>query len=200
MAKKFIKTIALDLTVFAMLMTALLFFQNGIFSGFGITADAAAFSGGDGSSGNPYRISSAADLAAIAQQVNSGNTHYKDEYFELSRNIDLGGMEWTPIGKNDSTYWFQGNFDGGSYTISNLTITQETGEGFLGLFGCNSGTIRNLYIENVKIITAKYGTYPAGAVCGINSNGGTIEKCGVDSGTIVDDISYYNIILAAYAA
>ena len=193
MAKKFIKTIALDLTVFAMLMTALMFFPNGIFSGFGITASAVAFSGGDGSSGNPYRISTAADLAAIAQQVNSGNTHYKDEYFELSRNIDLGGMEWTPIGKNDSTYWFQGNFDGGSYTISNLTITQETGEGFLGLFGCNSGTIRNLYIENVKIITAKYGTYPAGAVCGINSNGGTIEKCGVDSGTIVDDISYYNI-------
>ncbi len=64
------------------------------------TASAASFSGGDGSSGNPYRISTAADLAAIAQQVNnSGIAHYDGVYFKLYNDINLGGMEWEPIEK-----------------------------------------------------------------------------------------------------
>lgn len=151
------------------------------------TASAASFSGGDGSSGNPYRISTAADLAAIAQQVNnSGIAHYDGVYFKLYKDINLGGMEWAPIGKNDSTYWFNGNFDGDGHTISNLTITQKTDGGFLGLFGCSRGTIKNLFIKNVNI-NAAYGEKAAGAICAANY--GTIEKCGVDSGTIVDKSS-----------
>lgn len=151
------------------------------------TASAASFSGGDGSSGNPYRISTAADLAAIAQQVNnSGIAHYDGVYFKLYNDINLGGMEWAPIGKNDSTYWFNGNFDGDGHTISNLTITQKTDGGFLGLFGCSRGTIKNLFIKNVNI-NAAYGEKAAGAICAANY--GTIEKCGVDSGTIVDKSS-----------
>ena len=151
------------------------------------TASAASFSGGDGSSGNPYRISTAADLAAIAQQVNnSGIAHYDGVYFKLYKDINLGGMEWAPIGKNDSTYWFNGNFDGDGHTISNLTITQKTDGGFLGLFGCSRGTIKNLFIKNVNI-NAAYGEKTAGAICAANY--GTIEKCGVDSGTIVDKSS-----------
>ena len=151
------------------------------------TASAASFSGGDGSSGNPYRISTAADLAAIAQQVNnSGIAHYDGVYFKLYKDINLGGMEWAPIGKNDSTYWFNGNFDGDGHTISNLTITQKTDGGFLGLFVCSRGTIKNLFIKNVNI-NAAYGEKAAGAICAANY--GTIEKCGVDSGTIVDKSS-----------
>lgn len=151
------------------------------------TASAASFSGGDGTSSNPYRISTAADLAAIAQQVNSSGTeHYDGVHFKLSKNIDLGGMEWAPIGKNDSTYYFKGNFDGNGHTISNLTITQKTDGGFLGLFGCSRGTIKNLFIKNVNI-NAAYGEKAAGAICAANY--GTIEKCGVDSGTIVDKSS-----------
>ena len=95
-------------------------------------------------------------------------------------------MEWAPIGKNDSTYWFNGNFDGDGHTISNLTITQKTDGGFLGLFGCSRGTIKNLFIKNVNI-NAAYGEKAAGAICAANY--GTIEKCGVDSGTIVDKSS-----------
>ncbi len=154
------------------------------------TASAAAFSGGNGTSSNPYRISTAADLSAIAQQVNSSGTeHYKDVYFKLSNNIDLGGKEWTPIGKNDSTYWFEGNFDGNGKTISNLTITQKTDGGFLGLFGCSRGTIKNLFIKNVNITGSGQGR--ACAICAANY--GTIEKCGVDSGKIVDNTSEYKI-------
>ncbi len=153
------------------------------------TASAAAFSGGNGTSSNPYRISTAADLSAIAQQVNSSGTeHYKDVYFKLSNNIDLGGKEWTPIGKNDSTYWFEGNFDGNGKTISNLTIN-KTNDRYIGLFGCNKGTIQNLIIKDVNIITGS-GQGRAGAVCALNR--GKIEKCGVDSGTIVGK-NYYDV-------
>lgn len=137
------------------------------------TASAAPFSSGDGSSGNPYRISTAADLVAIAQQVNnSGTEHYDGVYFKLSNNIDLGGKEWTPIGKNDSTYFFKGVFDGNGHTISNLTITQKTDGGFLGLFGCSRGTIQNLIIKDVNITGSGQGR--AGAICAANY--GTIEN------------------------
>ena len=134
---------------------------------------------GDGSSADTaIEISSGEKLAYLAEQVNSGTT-YKGKYFKLTDNIDLGCNHWTPIGKNSAngTYAFQGIFDGNGKTISNLSITYGQ-EG--GLFGCiYVGTIKNLCLEKVDInVISK-----AAAIC-VTNYGGTIENCGVNSGTI----------------
>lgn len=46
--------------------------------------------------GDEYTISSAADLAGLAQLVNGG-TSFQKKTIKLGENIDLEGKEWTPI-------------------------------------------------------------------------------------------------------
>ncbi len=99
---------------------------------------------GDGSKENPYQISTAEDLAALADFVNSGRD-YEDIYFQQVSDIDLSEYEnWTPIGAFGTDTTFAGTYDGGGHTISNLNISG----GNVGLFGCLSGTVCNLGIES----------------------------------------------------
>lgn len=134
---------------------------------------AAEFAAGNGSQGAPYQISTAGELANLAKMVNDGKTD-ENTYFELTADIDLGGKEWTPIGTKDSQ--FAGKLFGNGNTISNLTVG---GGDNRGLFSYSSGEIKNLYLEKIDITT----TMNAGGVCAFNS--GTIEGCGVLSGTII---------------
>jgi len=131
--------------------------------------------GGSGTSGDPYLINSANQMASLAIYVNSG-TNYSGKYFLLQNNIDLSAYpNWTPIGT--SSYPFNGTFDGNGHKITNLTIN-TTGT-YIGLFGNLSGTIKNLGLENVNITsTLSYVGGLAGKVSG------TITNCYVTSGTI----------------
>lgn len=134
---------------------------------------AAEFAAGDGTQGAPYQISSAGELANLAKMVSGGET-YESTYFELTADIDLDGKEWTPIGTKDSQ--FAGKLFGSGNTISNLTVG---GGDNRGLFAYSSGEIKDVYLEKIDITT----TMNAGGVCAFNS--GTIEGCGVLSGTII---------------
>lgn len=70
-----------------------------------------------------YEISTAEQLAGLAQLVNGGIT-FEDKTIKLAANLDLSGYEWTPIGtgtRDDNTIaakCFLGTFDGGNHTIS----------------------------------------------------------------------------------
>lgn len=134
---------------------------------------ATEFAAGNGSQGAPYQISTAEELANLAKMVNDGKTD-ENTYFELTADIDLGGKEWTPIGTKDSQ--FAGKFSGNGKTIRNLTVG---GGDNSGLFAYSSGEIKDVYLEKIDITT----TMNAGGVCAFNS--GTIEGCGVLSGTII---------------
>lgn len=73
---------------------------------------------------------------------------FKGKTVKLGANIDLAYSTWTPIG--NSAYSFQGTFDGGDNTISNLKIT---GNGsYVGLFGSTTvGEIKNLTVQNAYV-------------------------------------------------
>ena len=136
---------------------------------------------------NTYLISTPAELAWVAQQVNGKKDNFKDKTLLLTNDINLNGHHWTPIGNvNDyPTISFWGTFDGQNHTISNLTASDNAeGHAAAGLFGSIIGTIKNLTIKNVDI----HSTHYAGAVVAYSSakpNGTTIiENCHVDGGTI----------------
>lgn len=93
-----------------------------------------SFSGGDGSSENPYIISSADELAHLAEVVNSPDTNeeYAPLCYRLTDDIDISGHDWTPIGvgaiyENSPVgiYPFTGVFDGDGHTVSGLTVTDS---------------------------------------------------------------------------
>jgi hypothetical protein len=80
----------------------------------------------------------------------------------LTADIDLAGIEWTPIGMfvmgsgeegevPDKNAAFTGTFDGQGHTIRNLTVKQPEGWA-LGLFGCAANAeISNFILENATV-------------------------------------------------
>ena len=106
------------------------------------------------------------------QQLRSISTNAENVKYCLVTNLDLGGIEWTPIGTKDLP--FKGVFDGNGYAISNFKITDSVAYA-AGLFGYNEGTIKNLGVENFTIDVCPDHSY-AGGLVGYNY-GGTISNC-----------------------
>lgn len=120
------------------------------------TAMQAQFSGGTGTSGDPYLISSVTDLATLATNINAG-TNYSGIYFQQTTNLDLNvshyntGTDWPCIGNSTSKY-FSGTYDGNGYTISNLYINNPGYTSGTGLFGGYfRGTVLNLGLLNASV-------------------------------------------------
>lgn len=125
---------------------------------------------GSGSQINPYLITSGAELAYLAKSVNDGN-YYVDSYFKLANDISLNDTtnflydttgkvlgiknnvklnEWTPIGAYMSDIatlrrCHIKEFDGNGKTIRGLYI--DTDNSYAGLFGNDSGVIKNLTVS-----------------------------------------------------
>ena len=134
------------------------------------TASLMAELSGDGTKESPYLISSAEDLKLMANNVNTGIG--ASAYYKLTGNIDLGGMEWSPIGtytnKDKYSVSFKGHFDGDGHTVSNFRITKYSTT-YLGFFGLVSGgEIKNLNIDKftIEIATEKDSTIYAGGIAG----------------------------------
>ena len=139
---------------------------------------------------NTYLISTPAELAWVAQQVNGNKDDFEGKTLLLTNDINLNGYHWTPIG-NVTSYpgiSFHGTFDGQGYTISNLTASDNAkGYAAAGLFGSLMGTVKNVTLKNVNI----HSTHYAGAVVAYSSkNGATVENCHVDGGTITSVPEY----------
>lgn len=121
-------------------------------------------------------ISNKEELLAFAQIANSTNA-------ALAADIDLAGINWTPI-CNNGTNDFYGIFDGNGKTISNLTVdtrnssTSAASAGFIGWLG-NTGVVRDLIIDNASI----KGSHYVGAVVG-HIEGGKVDNCTVKNSTI----------------
>ena len=107
-------------------------------------------------------------LAALAQSVNEGKD-YSGYTIKLTKNLDLNGIEWTPIGTKDTFKVFKGTFDGDGRTIKNLKISSGDCVAFFG--AVENATVKNLTVEgNVN------GKNAAGIVARV-FGGATIENC-----------------------
>ena len=99
-----------------------------------LVISAQTFSGGNGSSGNPFLISSKADLDTLSHYVNAGNDWSSGKFFKQTQDI-LEPFQ-TCIGIfdiSDNKKFFQGNYNGAGYSIM-LDINNNTMDG-VGLFG-----------------------------------------------------------------
>ena len=106
-----------------------------------------AWTEGDGTSESPYIISSPANLAYLATQVNAGNS-YSGKYFRQTEDFNMGYKVWTSIGGSSAATPaptpaptpFEGIYDGNSRYIRNLDNNH--------LFGLiNNATIKDLTLQ-----------------------------------------------------
>ena len=124
---------------------------------------------GAGSEASPYIIDNAEKFKGLS------NT--SGMYYQLSRDLDFNGIDFTTI----ST--FDGTLDGNGKTISNLTFSVGDGNG--GIFGTNNGTIKNLTVDGATITKQSLfngNTNGLAVIAGIN--GKTINNCIVKNSNI----------------
>ena len=157
-------------------------------------------SSGDGSVGNPYKISTAAELAWFRDQVNSGN---KSISATLTDDVDLvefchakdgtkytEELSWTPIGITPRIY--QGTFDGNGKIIRNLYINATSN--YAGFFGyADAGCIKNITFDNAKVksTTTNTGILAGHAGSCIIENIKTLANCSVEGEDFVGGIAGY---------
>lgn len=161
-------------------------------------------------------ISSAAELAWVAQMVNNSkqtgatasDKWFKDCTLTLTTDIDLAGHEWTPIGigfvsgyTSNMEKNFFGSFDGQNHIVSNLKITGEYR--FAGLFGIigdpkfpsGKETVKDLHVRNADLqitkpeVSDEYYEWGAGTLVGLQC--GTIERCSATGKIVGGDNGYF---------
>ena len=89
---------------------------------------------GSGTAEDPYRIETADDLVALAQ--NGQKEPYRSAYYKQTEDLDMTGKSMNSIGGVNTTYGFAGTYDGNGKTISNLNVSY--------LFDTVTGKIRDL--------------------------------------------------------
>ena len=122
--------------------------------------------------GDTVYISGADDLFALAERC-SYDAWSRGKTVILTRDVNLGGMEFAPIPS------FGGTFDGTGHKISGLSVTGAASPA--GLFGvvAESGTVRDLTVEGT---VAPAQADRSGGVAGLNR--GQLVDC-VFTGTVV---------------
>lgn len=98
----------------------------------------------------------------------------------LEKDIDLTGVEWTPVGSDMNT-GYTGDFNGNGKFIYNLVVKSDASN--VGFFG---GLAEKAKVHNVKFanaqVTATSGAAYAGVIAG--SSMGKIESCNVRSSQV----------------
>ena len=170
-----------------------------------------SYAGGSGTSSDPYQIETAAQLAKLASDVNSG-LYAENTYYTLTADIYLNDTNgytdweteapanyWTPIG-NESTA-FKGTFYGNDHRIYGIYI--DSNENYQGLFGnLDCAKIKGVGIVESFISGGNY----VGGIAGyalMSSADTNIEDCynkgiinGTDSvGGIIGEITHATIVI-----
>ena len=142
-----------------------------------VKAATTQFAGGNGTAANPYLIETKDHLYNVRYYLSA---HYKmiadieftDSDFAEGGKFHFKGAGWLPIKSPQYSYKvFTGVFDGDGHSIYNLQISAETSASkYVGLFYQNDGIIKNLGMENGKIVldfsSDVYGY--VGAIAGYN--------------------------------
>jgi PGF-CTERM protein len=146
---------------------------------------------GDGTEANPYEVGNVDQLQCIEEQGLSANYVQVSDIGASGTSEWNGGRGFEPIGEFTVPTFpdrtrdteFRGTFDGGNYTVSELTIDRGD-TNFVGLFGgVESALLENVSLNNINIT----GNEGVGGLTGVNINGTVTESYA--TGTVSGDAS-----------
>lgn len=156
-----------------------------------------------GTATNPYTISSADELIAYRDKINSTDTgteesaeivlgRWNTACYQLTKDLTLPSSQWNGVLIGlDSAGSFSGTFDGGNYTI---TMGSGDSDGPRGLFDCigANGVIKNLKVECVYANPQDGSNFNGGIV---NTNQGRLTNvsCNYNGSTIFTYTSFGGI-------
>ena len=115
-----------------------------------------------------YQISTGAELAWFAQTVNARTNNIKGK---LTRDIELAGFPWTPIG--NTSKGFAGELDGAGFAVRNLYIySTADNQGLIGRLGAN-GKVHDLTVTGSVTTTGN----TAGGIVGYAPAKTSVSNC-----------------------
>ena len=185
----------------SLLLALVLCFTALPISAFAVTPPNEFLSGGNGTQDDPWLISTAADLKALTDYINSGNAadcdadadvcggigNFHGYYFKQTADIDLQGVEWDPIGYDgEENSYFAGNYDGSNYVIRNAAFDGKDNDSrnCVGIFGwVYQGSVSNLHIENVAFSSSGFESQYVGGLAGVVFDS-SITNCSVKNSTL----------------
>ena len=154
-----------------------------------VSASLMAYSGGAGTSEDPYQIANKTDLKYLSENTGEWAKHFiqtaditfTDADFESGGNFYNIGAGFIPIGTWGN--YFTGSYNGNGYKITNLFINRP-GVDFVGFIGMieSPGSLSNIGMENVDIT----GKQCVGGLAGRMTS--TIENCYVKGGTVTGEL------------
>lgn len=140
------------------------------------------FAGGDGTTESPYQVSTPAQLNAVRNDL--------DAHYIQINDIDMSDWDnWEPIG-NISTP-FNGSYNGGNYSIANLSISVEAQDTVqsseditsVGLFGyAPDSVLKNIHLTSCNTKIDFVSNY-FGSIVGY---GGEIYNCSSDGNLVAN--------------
>ena len=145
-------------------------------------------------------ITTADELLQFAQDVNAGDYDGKtDVIVSLESDLDLSGVNWTPIGCGNGNggvdHCFSGKFYGNGHTVSNLDYSSDYGRDVVGGF---FGYIEDAEVSSLKVtgnvnVTSSNNEYSYfGTIAGYAVNS-TLSDC-------VSEVSFANNANYIYGA
>ncbi len=134
------------------------------------------FEGGSGTEVDPYQVKTAEQLSCLAKSVNNGTT-YGGKFIKQTKNIKLNDHlndMVTQNNLNNARVWlsagnitqdashnyiiksFDGTYDGDNHIISGLYLTNDSTQGYIGLFGATTNaTFKNMVLSDVYMSTTR---------------------------------------------
>ena len=139
-------------------------------------------------------ISSAAELFGLASFVANG-FEMPGKTIHLTRDINLAGNGWTPIGTNG--HWFRGSFNGHNHAIVGLSCTGS--DDYRGLFGMVAGgMICNLAVKGTVSgddhVGGIVGILQSGHLCNVYSEVAVNNCTDVREGGICGAVAYGGLV------
>lgn len=153
---------------------------------------AGLFSGGTGTSEDPYIIANARDFKHIDIYCTSGYgslaaSDFLGAYYQQTADIDFKNVQMAPIGDSDNQ--FTGTYDGNNKELQNVNIS-ETGA-FAGIFAYVNGSasIKDLTVSGKITKTETTNNSCVGGIAGIVRGAASVSGC-TNNATITSSATY----------
>lgn len=131
------------------------------------------YDSGKGTADDPWIIMTADQMKFMADDMVAGETRY----FKLGADIDLNGIDWTPL-NNTGSFDKYLHFDGNGHTVYNLTVGESAYASFAGVL---YGTIKDVTFDGAFIDA---GGNKTGVVAGYVGTSANLVPCSLTGVTV----------------
>lgn len=136
---------------------------------------------GSGTEEDPYILKTPQDMVDMRSLAKLGG----ETWFKMANSIDMKGIDWVPV-NYDQNFERKIHFDGGDFTISNLTSDKSVhGANYPSFMGVVYGSVKNLKFDNA-VIKSTSGCGVVGGYVGTDGKDGLVENVTVTNSSVTN--------------